>query len=369
MKTICEQHLCTGCGLCATLCPTSSIMMKTGKLGHLFPIIDNEKCINCGLCTKKCPSINPIEFSMPQHAYAAWSKDEYDYRSSTSGGVSSVLSQFIIRQGGVVYGCTVLPGARIEHIRIDHEEDLYKIKGSKYVQSSIVGILPQIKKDVRDNRLVLFIGTPCHVAAVKRLFKDIPDNLFLVDLVCHGTPSQQSLSSYLKPQIPIETIDDIKFRSDKNYIINVYSNNSIVYTSPDRHKDYYLGAFYDGYSLRESCYQCRYAKSKRGSDITIGDFWGLGKESSCDEIPEHKYGISLVLPNTDKGQIFFHDISHFMNVFERPISEAIHGNQRLVHPVEKTKGMYIYRFLQPLLGDKSAYEFVTALIKFYSSLI
>ena len=368
MKTICEQRLCTGCGLCASLCPTSSIMMKTGKLGHLFPIIDNEKCINCGLCTKKCPSINPIELSMSQHAYAAWSKDEYDYRSSTSGGASSVLSQFIIHQGGVVYGCAVLPGATIEHIRIEKKDELYKIKGSKYVQSSIIKILPFIKNDVKEKRAVLFIGTPCQVASVKRLFKHIPDNLFLVDLICHGTPSQQSLKSYLKRSVSLKAIDDIKFRSGKHYLISVFSNNHLVYTSPERNKDYYLNAFYEGYTLRDSCYQCRYATPQRGSDITIGDFWGLGKESSCEEIPEHKFGISLVLPNTTKGYKLFQRVSSEMNVYERPVAEAIRGNERLTHPVEKTKGARVYRFFQPFMGYRKAYVAAKELVGIYAFL-
>lgn len=366
MKVICEYDICTGCGLCASQCPVSCITMKAGKLGHIFPNIDGKKCIDCGLCTKKCPAINPVDLQASQHAYAAWSKNETDYRSSTSGGASSVLSQYIILHGGVVYGCAVQSGAIIEHIRIDRQEDLYKIKGSKYVQSSIVKVLPQIKKEVKEKRRVLFIGTPCQVAAVKKLFANAPDNLFLVDLVCHGTPSQKLLHNYLKRHVPLNIIDDIKFRSEKKYIIKVISNNSIVYTSQERNKDYYLSAFYDGFTLRDSCNQCRYATPNRCSDITIGDFWGLGKELSCEDIPEHKFGISLVLTNTEKGQTLLHEISNTMNVYERPVIEAINGNDQLRHPKEKTKQATIYRFLQPLFGDKGAYEFIVGLVKLYS---
>ena len=372
MKTICEHHSCTGCGLCASLCPISCITMKPGKIGHLFPNIDNKKCINCGLCLKRCPILNPIDLSSSQHAYAVWSKDESDYRSSTSGGASSVFSQYIILKGGVVYGCAVLQDAIIKHIRIDKIEDLYKIKGSKYVQSSIVEVLPQIKKDVKEEKPVLFLGTPCQIAAVKMLFKETPENLYLVDLVCHGTPSIRFLHNYLKRYIPIGKIDNIKFRSEKEYVINVFSGNTLFYSSKKtynyQHKDYYIDAFMNGFSLRDSCHQCIYATSKRVSDITIGDFWGLGRELSCEEIPEHKYGISLVLTNTKKGQSLFQTISNKLNVFERPITEAVNGNERLRYPKEKTKMTATYQFCQPFMGDKGAYVFVMKLAKLYSQL-
>ena len=340
MKIICERHSCTGCGLCASQCPVSCITMKSRKLGHLFPIIDNKKCFNCGLCQKNCPVTNPIKSHTPKHAYAAWSKDESDYRSSTSGGASSVISQYIISHGGVVYGCAVLPRAIIEHIRIDKKEDLYKIKGSKYVQSSLLNIFPKIKQDVKENRLVLFLGTPCQIAAVKKLFKDAPDNLYLVDLVCHGTPSQKSLHNYLKRFVPLDLLDNITFRSGNKYVINAFSNNGNIFTSSEkcnhRYMDYYMNSFLDGYSIRNSCSQCIFASPNRCSDITIGDFWGLGKELSCEDIPVHKYGISLIMPITEKGQSLFNIISEKMNVFERPIHEAINGNSQLQHPTKKT---------------------------------
>lgn len=372
MRIICEQKSCTGCSLCAAMCPVSCITMKAGKLGHLFPVIDKKKCINCGLCIKNCPTLKPVELSAPKKAYAAWSKDESDYRSSTSGGASSVLSQYIIRHGGVVYGCAVLPGAKIEHIRIDKIEDLYRIKESKYVQSSITESLRLIKKDIKDKKTVLFIGTPCQIAAVKNLFKILPDNLYLIDLVCHGTPSQKSLQNYLKRQVSLDTIDNIRFRSEEGFIIKGFSNNQIIYQSPElwscRYKDYYYNAFMDGFSYRDSCYHCRYASPNRCSDITIGDFWGLGKEVSCDQIPEHEYGISLLLPITKKGETLFQKVAKSMNVYERPISEAINGNDQLRHPKERTKMANLYRVCQPVLGDKNAYYFVIGLMKHYSKI-
>ena len=367
MKIICEHNSCTGCGLCVSLCPVSCITMRIGKQGHMFPTVDMTKCIDCGSCTKNCPVFNPVDLSESQHAFAAWARDEADYKSSTSGGVSSILAQYIVNHGGVVYGCAVSPGAIIEHIRIDKIEDLSRIKGSKYVQSSIVKILPLIRKDIMENRTVLFLGTPCQVAAVKKLFSSHPEKLYLVDLVCHGVPSQQSLHDYLKRHVCLDSVDNVTFRSEEGYLIKAFSNKDIVYCSPElwscRYKDYYYNAFMDGFSFRDSCYECRYASPNRCSDITIGDFWGLGKEISSEDIPEHRFGISLVLTNTIVGRTLFQRVSDTMYCFERPIVEAVNGNDQLRHPKDKTGKAIVFRSLQPLLGDKIAYEFVRILTK------
>lgn len=367
MREVCEQQFCTGCGLCASICPVSCIAMKTGKLGHLFPTIDSKKCVNCGRCLKQCPVLNPVVLSKTVRAFSAWSRDETDYRSSTSGGVSSVLAQFVIDHGGVVYGCAVLANAEVEHIRISKREELSKIKGSKYVQSSIIRVLPQIKDDIKEDRIVLFIGTPCQVAAVKKLFVNSPEKLILVDLVCHGVPSQESFHNYLRRYVPLYKIDDLKFRTEEGFVIKAYSKKELLYSSlelwSNRYKDYFYNAFIDGFSYRDSCYQCRYASPNRCSDITIGDFWGLGEESPCEGMLEHKYGVSLVIPITEKGKALFDQLFSKLIIYERPISEAISGNDQLRHPFYKTNKIIAYRFLQPFIGDKSAYHFIMGLVK------
>lgn len=143
MKTICSPKDCTGCGLCVSECPQKCIsMVSIGSLEHLSPHINTNKCNNCGFCKKHCPSINNAKKEKIHAAYAAWSKDEKEYKSSSSGGAASVFSKFIVSKGGVVYGCAILPNIEVKHIRVDRLEDLEKLKGSKYVQSSIIEIFP-----------------------------------------------------------------------------------------------------------------------------------------------------------------------------------------------------------------------------------
>lgn len=366
MKVICDHKDCTGCGLCAARCPKHCIEMKPGFLGHLYPVIDQEKCINCKLCQKGCPSLQYIGCSYPKKAYAAWAKDAQDYVTSTSGGVASVLSQYIVSLGGVVFGCSVLPNIQISHIRVDKMEDLHLLKGSKYVQSQIEFIIPQLRNDVKQGLPVLFVGTPCQVAAIKQLYKTIPDNLYLVDIICHGTPSNKFLKDYIQKDLKINAarVTNIKFRLPDAFSLCVFEKDKLLYKSNNlwtyRYEDLYYNTFIDGFTYRDSCLSCHYARPERISDITIGDFWGLGNEVSDKEIPEHKNGISCVLPITEKGMQLVEAIRHSLNIYERPVTEAINGNDQLRHPKSKDWRISMFQKIQKLTGVKAAYYLIVA---------
>lgn len=366
MKLICNKKDCTGCGLCAARCPKQCIEMKPGFLGHLYPEIDQDKCIDCKLCQKGCPSLQDIESSYPKKAFAAWSKDEEDYVTSTSGGAASVVSQYVISKGGVVYGCSVLPNIQIAHIRVDNLEALYLLKGVKYVQSQIKGIIPQLRKDVKDGLTVLFIGTPCQVAAIKQLYKTIPDNLYLVDIICHGTPSNKFLKDYIQKDLKIDAarVTNVKFRLPDAFSLCVFEKDKLLYKSNNlwthRYEDLYYNTFIDGFTYRDSCFSCHYAKPERISDITIGDFWGLGNEVSDKEIPEHKNGVSCVLPITEKGMQLVEAIRHSLNIYERPVTEAINGNDQLRHPKSKDWRISMFQKIKNLTGLKAAYYIMVA---------
>lgn len=362
MKLICEKTQCTGCGLCAAKCPKHCISMVEGELGHLYPFINQNLCIDCGLCQKVCPSQHNIKCSYPLTAYAAWSKDDEDYKSSTSGGMASVLTDYFLSNGGVVYGCTVMPGIEIKHIRIDNVCDACKLKGSKYVQSSINEVFPQLKQDVNNGTQVLFIGTPCQVAAIKQIYKEQPKNLFLVDIICHGVPSNKWLRNYITENLKINKneVSKVSFRSSNAYSLCIFNNRKLIYKSESlwthRYEDLYLDTFIDGFTFRDSCYNCHYAKPERISDICIGDFWGLGKEIDDNYIPKHTYGISCVLPITKKGEDLISAVNNKLNIYERPISEAINGNDQLRHPKNMNWRIEIFRKIQKHIGMNIAYQ-------------
>lgn len=334
------------------------ITMQEEDLGHLYPSIDKSRCLDCGVCRKKCPSNISQMLRFPTNAYAAWSKDYEDYRTSTSGGIASVLSKYVIGNGGVVYGCAMLPNIEVKHIRVDKDEDLHKLKGSKYVQSSIVGIIPSLKNDIKEGRIVLFVGTPCQVAAIKSLYKTQPDNLFLVDLICHGVPSLSVLQKHIKKVAPKTSCDYIVFRSEGKYALQVFANNNLIYKCylhSQRYKDWYLNAFFDRYILRNSCYLCKYATSNRVSDITIGDFWGLGISKPVDYMEEHNQGVSVILPITKKGAELVENISSLLYLYERDIEEAINGNDQLLYARGKTTKITVFRLIQRVLFSPYVY--------------
>lgn len=275
------------------------------------------------------------------------------------------MSLSVLAKGGVVYGCASLPGARIEHIKVETKERLELLKGSKYVQSNAYVIYGDLLNEVKTGRQALFIGTPCQVAAVKAMFKSVPDNLLLVDLVCHGVPSQKFLRSYLKKHIG--SLDDVKriwFRSDSHFQLRVIKEidgkDKCVYCSVPifsrLFEDEYYGTFFYGYSYRPSCYQCQFACPERCGDITIGDFWGLGKEAPTKDIPSHEHGISVILPNTQKGILMTDTLKELMNMYQRPVSEAINGNDQLRHPKHKTSSIRTFDSLRHIIGVLPAYR-------------
>lgn len=351
MNLICEKSLCTGCAACANRCPMHCIsMVEANGLGHLYPLINQESCIDCGACIKVCPVLHPVELRKPVTAYAGWDKNNEEYVTSTSGGAASAFSRWMINQGGIVYGCS-MSGIEARHIRVDDVIDVYKLKGSKYVQSTIGDCYRQALYDLHQGRKVLFVGTPCQVAALKSLVSRKDEQLlYTVDMICHGVPSLAQLKRHINKIAKGKIPDEIFFRKG-SYLLLLLLNDKEIYRSElfkQRYKDSYYNAFFDGFSYRESCYHCRYANSERCSDVTIGDFWGL-----WGELPlAHPDGCSVLLPLTDKGNELLSGISDGFHLFERSVEEAIQGNDQLRHPKRKNWRIKLYRFLYPAFGDE-----------------
>lgn len=338
MTDICEKSLCTGCHACVNACGKKAISMQPDLLGFLYPQIDTSLCIDCGLCAKVCPVNHPPKAVYPTKVYAVQSNDLDDLMTSTSGGAASVFSQYIISQGGVVYGCSGSDITHISHKRIENHSDLSQLKGSKYVQSHIGLSFQQVRKDLKSGRNVLFIGTPCQIAGLKNFLGRDYDNLITIDLVCHGVPSQQLLLDELHRNKIDAHSDSLAFRKkgksikDLKYGIYVKHDNHLIYAK-DYPRGYYIMGFMVGLFLRNSCYSCHWASPNRCSDITIGDFWGLG--NLCDAKMDKGRGISEVMINTEKGFSFFEVCKNFCYFEERNLQEAIDGNGRFHRPSER----------------------------------
>lgn len=334
MKTNIVSENCTGCGLCAEKCNVDAIKLKKNNLDEEIAIIDLDKCIDCQACKKCCPQEAPANMVDILECYAAWTKNEFDYATTSSGGIATELSKKVIIEGGVVYGSAYLNG-EVKHIRIDCIENLEKIKGSKYVQSTIKECYRMLKEDMKNNKLIFFIGTPCQVAAVKKYCGQY-NKLLTSDLICHGTPPISYFNDYISYLFLDNNNLRVSFRN-KRESLKICRNDTIIYDK-NYDRDYYFQAFMDGLIFRENCYKCQYANQKRVGDISIGDFWGLKRQGFSYDVPEY---VSCVLINTLNGKQMFNDIKNSCNFQQRTLEEAVLGNTNLRHasvrPKEKDK--------------------------------
>ena len=309
-----KKNQCFGCNACYNICPVGAISMKEDDEGFLYPFIDKTKCTNCGLCKKACPSLNKSETyngnGKNPDCYAVMADDEIRLKSS-SGGAFTLIADYILDKGGYVCGVVWDKNGKAIHKITNDKKEYEKMKKSKYVQSDPLNVYSEIKKLLEDNKLVLFTGTPCQVAALNVFLGKNYDNLLTVDLICHGVPSPKVWRQYLKETINDEEFVNADFR-DKNAGWTVYLTTTTTTTNVykcDMQNDYYLKSFLKNMCLRPSCGTCPFTSTQRESDITIGDFWAIER---FDKKLNDKKGTSVVLLNNEKGKKLFNNIKNSM---------------------------------------------------------
>lgn len=339
---------CYGCMACVNICPQKCIDIKHDKLGFLYPSVKSN-CTNCGKCLRTCPANSPIPLNSPIETWAVWKKDKIELSKSSSGGAASAISESFIKQKGIVYGCAFIPPFNIKHIRCDSIQGTAILKGSKYVQSDIYDTYHLIKEDLKLNKKVLFIGTPCQVAGIKKYFHSNNSNLYTIDLICHGAPSIKLLKESIPTSILNGNIDNISFRKNIQYHFSIKSNNKIIYERP-LYNDLYLKGFFTSLFCRSSCYNCQFATSKRIGDITLGDFWGYNIKETNHDL---SLGTSLCFTNTEKGQLLLNKTD---DICKRKgnIHNAINGNKPLNSPAKYNIKSKIFHKLYSIVGFKTS---------------
>lgn len=360
-----EMDKCSGCGLCETVCPAQAIKMEYDKSGFIYPVIQKEKCIDCGLCERKCV-VKTVSVEYPRTCYAGVHLDEKIRAKSSSGGMFAALAEYTLEQGGVVFGAAVVPKGKIvtvKHIMIKNKEELKKLQGSKYVQSDIRECYTNVKQQLAEGKKVLFSGTPCQVAAMKNYLGKEYDDLLLVDLVCHGTPSilhwEKSIEEKLQND---EKVSAVSFRGKEGYM-----QGEIEFkTEADRirkenysfRNDSYYSMFLNADSYREGCYQCQYARPERDGDITIGDFWGFERAYDRAQIEKDAKisldeGNSLIAVNTEKGLSICNKLNgEKMWLYAADYEEAVKYNPQLSQPSKKGKNRALFLTLYKIGGWK-----------------
>lgn len=338
MSYPCKEHKdCTGCGACIAICPMNCITMQPDEHGFLFPQINKEFCNDCELCVSNCPgNSQAVPQGQPLAVHAAWHKDDQVRKVSSSGGIFTALAEYVIEQGGVVIGAAFSDKLTLEHIIVDNKEELARLRGSKYVQSRIDrDVWLRIENYLEAGVKVLFTGTPCQIAGLNNCLSRIYDNLFCLDILCHGVPSPLLLDKYLGYLSKVNSAEVVKvnFRDKSNgwksYQVSARFSNQ-TQSSQRFVSDPYMVAFLKDYALRESCYRCKYARTSRVGDITLADYWGVAKRYPAYDKDDK--GTSLLLVNTEKGRQLLAMVTNSVQLYEGHLGSAIVDNPILTSP-------------------------------------
>jgi len=304
-----EKEECCGCTACMSICTKQAITMQPDEEGFLYPQINSMLCTECKLCKKVCVLQNGYETAAnleAPDAYAVKHKDFETRMNSRSGGMFTAVSDYVLDKGGIVYGAGYKDHFVVCHKRATTKSERDEFRGSKYVQSELDDIFLLVKKDLQDDKWVLFSGTACQTAGLRAYLGSDDNKLILCDIICHGTPSPKVWKDYLSfmESRYKGTVSKVDFRNKKRFgwadhieslEINGKEHDSRIYTV----------LFYKHDVLRPSCFNCKYTNMRRPADITLADFWGI--DEAVADFNDNK-GVSLVFLNTEEARRVFEEV-------------------------------------------------------------
>lgn len=345
-----DKKNCCGCGACMNACPQGAIHMEADENGFLYPIIDGELCVKCHKCQRVCGFHSGEVRNSLQETYAAVSTST-DITESASGGVFASLAQAVLQSGGVVYGSTMAweaGGPKVKHICVSSPDELLALKGSKYVQSDIGYSYSDVRERLMRGEHVLFSGTPCQISGLNAFLGRDYENLFTVDIVCHGVPSGQMFRDYIAytEKRLGGRITEYRFR-DKSEGWKLHGQLTLrkpdgkeqsINFEPEQSSYYQM--FLNAYTYRENCYSCPYACENRQGDITIGDYWCIDfvhpelVDKNGGPIRE-EVGVSCLIVNTAQGQKLLKKYGAGVRRYESTYEKAAKYNGQLRKPAER----------------------------------
>ena len=331
-----DKKDCCGCTACVHSCPVHAIRFENDEEGFYYPVINKDICINCGLCERVCPVSNPqYDNNKDPEVYAALLKRDDERKMSSSGGLFYAIASWIIKEGGIVYGACINSHNQVSHISAETEQELQKLRGSKYVQSSLGDTYKKVREVLQCGRWCYFVGTGCQVAGLKAFLRKDFDKLVTSDLVCHGVPSQWLFNQhvdYLEHKYKGKVFE-YRFRNNKtgmgSEIFKLKTKRGKIreITNPTYNLSPYLYSFMYDMTSRWSCYECKFAAIPRQGDLTLADYWG-----AKEFFPEldNRNGISLCVVNNEHGQKIWDAIKDECEYRRSNIIDAAKYNGNLV---------------------------------------
>lgn len=367
-KELPTHNDCTGCMACFAVCSVSAISVIKDNNGFVYPQIEEKSCVNCGRCTTVCPiiNLNKLNWQTPQKSYAAKITNSQLVRGCTSGGITTAIVENTINKGGVVYGSSYVPHEGTKHIRISTLDEIDKLKGSKYVESYTSEIFDELKKDVRSGGRVLFIGTPCQVAAIEQIYNpDKHPNIRTISFICGGVPSHAYLESHLRSNgINPELVDNVVFRKGRSYCVETQTNGRVTFNQPQKDNLYLYAFDNEGYSVRPSCLRCNFCRKERVGDITVGDFWGI--EYSQYKIKKEK-DLSCVLTHNAKGEL---ELKQLDSLLKENVDYADINSYNICLRDHRAVGNWLYKeyllhLFFPIIGFNSVVKTISLIAKIH----
>lgn len=345
MIQINDKHDCCGCTACSSICGRKAIEMKSDEEGFLYPKLNFSRCIDCHICEQVCPIISrdkQISDSTPKKVLAVRNKNNNTLLTSSSGGAFAVISEYLLSKNSNIYGAEYANDYTVIHKRETSLEGIKKFRGSKYVQSNICGIYNEIRTLLISGQSVLFSGTPCQVEGLKLFLRKPYENLFTVDILCHGVASPKIFSDYIK-FVKKHSIGHLKsiFMKDKTFGWGYqetrlyYQDGSTEFNSPLSRL--WNKMYYDHICNRPSCHNCRFTNLKRSGDISLGDFWGI--ENSHKNFHSN-LGVSLLMINTIKGNRLWECIKDSFEYIESNTTECMQPVLKYSRPEPSDRDMF-----------------------------
>lgn len=336
--SLAPQSSCTGCGSCAERCPVQCIQMGADQTTDCtYPMIDTQLCLECGRCQAACPVLSEQKKQEKGTVFVAWNTDREQRENAASGGIITSIYQYALENGIKAFGvrCSVDEGA--QYTEISCWEDIEACRNSKYVFSDARPVFKRIKQYLDAGEKVILPALPCQAAAVLAFLGKRPENLLLIDIVCHGVSPQAYLEQHIaaienKKQVKA---DKVFFRDPaygtNRFVFSLYKNATNLYHAPVHEKDVYQLGYHKALIYRENCYHCAYATPERVGDLTVADFSGLGRVAPFER---DSGSYSCVIVSSPKGQMLLDALCSAgkLKCQKRPAEEAFAYERQLRAP-------------------------------------